>query len=180
MFNNRRIAFCNFCNIWYSQSPQSCSTFVFFNATFIHAAYLFTLLECLKYFNCNGMATIIHSLDPNKAHGQDMISICMLKKCGKPICKLLELIFQSCFKNGNFPSELKKANIVPVHQKSDKQNLKNHQTVSLLPICGNVFERLIYNNEYFIENDLISPKQSCFKPADSCTNYLIFITNEIY
>ena len=40
-----------------------------------------------------------------------------------------------------------------------------------------VFERL---SEYFIENDLISPNQSGFKPGDSCTNQLISITHEIY
>ena len=33
-------------------------------------------------FNCNDIATIIRSLDPNKAHGHDMISIRMLKICG--------------------------------------------------------------------------------------------------
>ena len=69
-----------------------------------------------------------------------------------------------------------------VHKKSDKQILKNYRSVSLLPICGKVFERLIYNSlfEYFIENDLISPNQSGFKPGDSCTNQLISITHEIY
>ena len=34
--------------------------------------------------------------------------------------------------------------------------------------------------EYFIQNDLISPCQSGFKPGDSCTNQLISITHEIY
>ena len=69
-----------------------------------------------------------------------------------------------------------------VHKKSDKQILKNYRSVSLLPICGKVFERLIYNSlfEYFIENDLISPNQSGFKPGGSCTNQLISITHEIY
>ena len=42
-------------------------------------------------FNCNDIATIIRSLAPKKAHNYDMISICMLKICGKPICKPLEL-----------------------------------------------------------------------------------------
>ena len=133
-------------------------------------------------FNCNDIATIIRSLDPNKAHGYDMISIRMLKICDKSICKPLELIFQSCIKHGKFPNEWKMANVVPVHKKSDKQILKNYRPVSLLPICGKVFERLIYNSlfEYFIENDLISPNQSGFKPGDSCTNQLISITHEIY
>ena len=67
-------------------------------------------------------------------------------------------------------------------KKSDKQILENYQPVSLLPICGKVFERLIYNSlfEYFIQSDLISPYQSGFKPGDSCTNQLISITHEIY
>ena len=32
----------------------------------------------------------------------------------------------------------------------------------------------------FIENELISPNQSGFKPGDSCTNQLLAITHEIY
>ena len=111
-----------------------------------------------------------------------MISIRMLKICDKSICKPLKLIFQSCIKHGKFPNEWKMANVVPVHKKSDKQILENYRPVSLLPICGKVFERLIYNSlfEYFIQNDLISPYQSGFKLGDSCTNQLISITHEIY
>ena len=73
-------------------------------------------------------------------------------------------------------------NVVPVHKKGDKQILNNCRPVSLLPICGKVFECLIYNSlfEYLIENDLISPNQSGFKTGDSCTNQLISITHEIH
>ena len=133
-------------------------------------------------FNRNNIATIIRSLDPSKAHGYDMISICMLKICEKSICKPLEIIFQSCIRHGKFPNEWKMANVVPVYKKSDKQILKNYRSVPLLFICGKVFERLIYNCllEYFIGNDLISPNQSGFKPGDSCTNQLTSITHEIY
>ena len=60
---------------------------------------------------CNGIAKIICSLDPNKARGRDMISICKLKICGKPFCKPLELIFQSCMKHGKFPNEWKIAKV---------------------------------------------------------------------
>ena len=111
-----------------------------------------------------------------------MISICMLKICDKSICKSLELIFESCIKHGKFANEWKMANVVPVHKKSDNQILKNYRPVSLLPSCGKVFERLIYNSpfEYFTENDLISPNRSGFKPGDSCANQLISIRHEIF
>ena len=72
-------------------------------------------------------------------------------------------------KQGKFPTEWKKANVAPVHKKGDKQILKNYRPVSLPPICGKIFERLIYSNffEYFIQNNLISQKQFDFKPGDS-------------
>ena len=106
----------------------------------------------------------------------------MLKLCGKSIYEPLDLIFQSYMKQGKFPTEWKKANVVPVHKKGGKQIVKNYRPVSLLPICRKIFECLIYDNlfEYFIENDLISQNQSGFKPGNSCINQLISITHEIY
>ena len=51
--------------------------------------------------------------------------------------------------------------------------------MSLLLICGNVSERLIFNKLFeFIENELSSSDQSGFKPGDSCINHLS-ITHEI-
>ena len=79
------------------------------------------------------------------SHGYNMISIRMLKICDKPICKPLELMFQSCIKHGKFPNEWKMADVVLAHKKSDKQILKNYRPVSLRPICIKVFEHLIYN-----------------------------------
>ena len=43
-----------------------------------------------------------------------MLSIRMLKLCGKSICEPLDLIFQSSIKHGEFPTEWKKPNVVPV------------------------------------------------------------------
>ena len=34
--------------------------------------------------------------------------------------------------------------------------------------------------KFFLENELISPNQSGFKPGDSCINQLLAITHEIY
>ena len=42
----------------------------------------------------------------------------------------------------------KKINVVPVHKKIDKQILTSYRPVSLLPISGKIFERLIYNSLY--------------------------------
>ena len=133
-------------------------------------------------FSIDDIAKILQNVDPNKAHGHDKISIRMLQLCGNSICKPLELILKQSMESGSFPSEWKKGNVVPIHKKDDKQCLSNYRPVSLLPICGKIFEKLIFNEmfKFFIENELISPNQSGLKPGDSCTNQLLAITHEMY
>ena len=102
---------------------------------------------------------IIQNLNPNKAHGHDNISIRMLKICSSSIYGPLELIFKEALSTGLFPSNWKIGNIAPIHKKGDKQILKNYRPVSLLPICGKIFERLIFNDlfNFLLENNLFSP-----------------------
>ena len=87
-----------------------------------------------------------------------MISIRMLKICGDSILKPLELIFKLCIENGKFPIKWKKANVVPAHKKNNKQRTENCGPISLLPVCGKILERIIYNKmfEFFSENELIN------------------------
>ena len=101
----------------------------------------------------------------------------MLKICGVSVCKHLETILRFCLDHGKFPEEWKKAIVVPVFKKGDKQCVKNYRPVSLLPICSKIFERIIYNNtyNYLIDNNLISQNQSGFKRGDSCINQLILL-----
>ena len=53
-------------------------------------------------FSIEDIKKIISRLDSNKAHGDDMISISMLKLCDKTICKPLNIIFKSCLTQGIF------------------------------------------------------------------------------
>ena len=73
---------------------------------------------------------------------------------------------------GSSPQNGKKNNVVPVFKKNNKQELKNYRPISLLPVSGKIFERLLYSSmfKFFTDNNLISQNQSGFKPGDSCTN----------
>ena len=106
----------------------------------------------------------------------------MLKLCGSSVFRPLQIIYKSCLDKGKSPQEWKKVNVVPVHKKNDKQLVKNYRPISLLPICGKIFERILYNSlfDFLNQNDFISPAQSGFKPGDSCINQLLSITHEIY
>ena len=76
----------------------------------------------------------------------------------------------------------KVANVTPIFKKGDKQLIKNYRPISLLPICGKMFEKIIFNNlySYLTTNSLITKKQSGFRPGDSTTNQLLYFVNEIH
>ena len=59
---------------------------------------------------------------------------------------------------------------------------RNYCPVSLLPIHGKIFERLIFNETFcfLLENNLISPSQSALKSGDSCIEQLLSITREMF
>ena len=76
----------------------------------------------------------------------------------------------------------KKANVAPVQKKKgNKESLKNCRPISLLPICSNIFERLIYNKmfTFFTENTLISSNQDLDLRTLVLTNYLLLPTKFI-
>ena len=128
----------------------------------------------------NDILTIIKTLDPNKAHGCHNISIKMIKICGQSLILPLKIIFKHSLKKGKFPKIWKKANVVPVHKKEDKMLVKNYRPISLLPIFGKMFERVIYNSlfNYFQSNILFTPFQSGFLPGDLCIAQLLSIIHE--
>ena len=92
------------------------------------------------------------------------------------------IIFETALETGNYPKSWKCGNIVPVHKKEEKNLVKNYRPISLLPIFGKVFEKILYNNlfSYLKENDLIVKNQSGFLPGDSCISQLLSITDDIY
>ena len=102
---------------------------------------------------------IIKALKVNKAHAHNEISIRMLKLCESAVTEPLYLIFKNYLSSNTFPDVWKKANVTPVHKKGDKRELKNYHPVSLLPICGKLFEILIFNALYsfFEDNKLLNP-----------------------
>ena len=63
----------------------------------------------LFQFTADDIKSAVNKLDPNRTHGHDMISICMIKLCGDSIYKSLQIIFKSCFKPGYFFSRMEKS-----------------------------------------------------------------------
>ena len=85
------------------------------------------------------------------------------------------MIFEKCLSEGTFPNFWKFANVQHVHKKDSRQIKSNYRPISLLPICGNILEKIVVDKLYaFLNtNDLISSDQFGFCPGDSTINQLI-------
>ena len=75
------------------------------------------------------------------------------------------------------------ANVLPIRKKESRQIKKNIcHLISLLPICGKIFEKILFDKIYnhLCDNELLSPNHSGLRPGDSTANQLIAITHQIH
>ena len=124
----------------------------------------------------------MRSLNYNKAHDYDDISIKLLKICDSSIVKPLLIIFRNRLQTATFPNNWKKSNVVHINKKGDKKLLQNYCPAWLLPVCSKIFERIFFSPMFgFLEeNNLLCPHQSGLRSSDSCQNQLLSIVHDIF
>ena len=99
---------------------------------------------------------IVRALNTNKAHGHHEMSVRIIKICDEAIAKPLSLTYYNCIEKDIFPDVWKKSNIVPVYKTGDKQILDNYRLISLLPICGEILEKNLFNSMNFLKKIIFS------------------------
>ena len=72
----------------------------------------------------------------------------MIKTCDISIVEPLCLIFEDCLRTGMYPCLWKKANIVPIHKKDSRMCKTNYRPISLLPVFGKLFDKIIFDSIY--------------------------------
>ena len=124
---------------------------------------------------------VLLSLDTSKATGPDLLNPRLLKEGANELASPLCILFNSSLQLGIFPNSWKIANVIPVHKKNEKNDVKNYRPISLLSIVGKVMERCVFKYVHNFLNDynLITDCQSGFRPGDSTINQLLNITNDL-
>ena len=128
------------------------------------------------------IVSLIRKLNPNKANGSDGISGQMLLLCDDSVVLPIRKIFGNILSTATYPDIWKFANVTPIFKKGDKQLIENYRPISHLPLCGKIFEKIIFNNHYkhLTSHHLITKNQFGFRPGDSTTNQLIGLVDEIH
>ena len=82
---------------------------------------------------------------------------------------------------GIFPEELKLGKVTPVFKKGDKQNFENYRPISILPVFGKIFEKVIYSRLYnfLLSHNVLSDCQFGFRKGHSTSHALHYSIGNI-
>ena len=117
-----------------------------------------------------------------KSSGFKEISSQCLRDALLAIIPQLCYIFKQCIKTGKFPNKWKIATIVPIFKGGNKEDVSNYRPVSLLPITGKIFEKIIhYQIVKFLENnEFLSNRQNGFRKERSTLDSIVNFTSDIF
>ena len=87
--------------------------------------------------------------------------------------KFISNNFNHCIDEGEFPYELKHADVIPVHKKKVKCVKENYRPVSILTNISKVYETLWYNQLYSYFDNILSPNQCDFRKGHSAKQCLL-------
>ena len=120
----------------------------------------------------------ISELHENKAVGPDGLSRKLLKYGASVLCKPLMTIINMSIRENVFPTELKRANVVPVHKKGDCLSVKNYRPVSILSSVSKIFEKCLVEQLSAYFDDIFSCCVSGYRSGCSCQSVLLrFVEN---
>ena len=131
-------------------------------------------------FECSSeeILKIIKEFESGKASD---ISLTVLKKCAIHISGHLSGFINNFMMSGEFPKILKVGKISPVFKKGDTQLFDNYRPISILPIFGKIFEKVIYNRFYsfFLSKSVIFKKQFGFRKHHSTMHAINYSIDKI-
>ena len=117
----------------------------------------------------------ICNLDTSKAYQKDNIPPKLLKD-NNDICSIvLSSDINRCIHNGNFPNNLKNADITPTFKKGDRLSKRNYRPVSILPTLSKVYEKILYRQIYEYCNRIFSKYLRGFRKHHSTQHCLLFM-----
>ena len=127
------------------------------------------------------ISKLISELEAKKATGPDGISAYLVKISCEVLAPMLTKIFNKCIKESIFPNLLKIAEIIPLHKGGEKTNSTNYRPISLLPIFGKLFEKVIAKRitNFFDKNNVITPHQYGFRRNHSTDLAVTEIHNKL-
>ena len=88
------------------------------------------------------------------------------------------LLYNYCIDKGEFPDDLKHADIVPIYKKNNKCEKENYRPVRILSSLSKIYEKLIYNQLYEYFDNIQFPSQCGFRKGYSAQHCLLVMIEQ--
>ena len=123
---------------------------------------------------------VMKSLKPKKSHGIDGITSEVLK-LGAEVLAVPSTYIINSIVTGKFPTDWKKAKVIPLHKKGLKTLLKNFRPVSLLPVSGMILEKIvaIQIEDFFEKNGFFGSFQFGFRKHKNTISELLTLFDSL-
>lgn len=120
----------------------------------------------------------ISQLSNKKSSGPDEVSNQILKISLPYIVESITYIFNLCISQNTFPTELKKAKVIPLPKSKQTDDINNYRPISLLPVLSKILERHVHTHlsKYLEQHNLIHELQSGFRRHHSCVSALTLLS----
>lgn len=123
---------------------------------------------------------IIHKTKRN-SNLNDILPIDFIKKCSDIIVEPLVECLNNEFQNGNFPTELKIARVVPIFKAGDTTTPANYRPISIVPDFSKILEQCIYNRlvSFANKHNIIAQNQFGFQEKSGTMSAAICLLDYI-
>lgn len=116
------------------------------------------------------------SINVKKGAGPDGVSPILIKECANELSLPLCIIFNKSLSEGVFPSEWKKALVVPIYKSGDRTLAESYRPISKLSIFAKIFESLMYDVIFAnVKNVIIKQQHGFYRGRSVTTNLMEYI-----
>ena len=169
--------FSNIGKLFTGQMKKSTQPISFYNAKIIDCDKTMFLTPT----NEHEISNLISNLKGKNTSGHDNISNCVIKDLKSCLLVPLTIIFNKSLTEGSFPSIMKAADVVPLHNSKSKLDKGNYRPISLLMTFSKLLEKIVYSCTYqFMEKTKqIYDGQFGFRRKHSCENAVQNLLSDI-
>lgn len=114
----------------------------------------------------------LRDMKHNRAPGEDAITTELLKAGGRTLRKRMCLLFNMILDQGYIPEDWRNAEIVLIHKKGSKKDIKNYRPISLLSHMYKVFTRIIQRRIQRIMDENQPREQAGFRKGYSTIDHI--------
>jgi hypothetical protein len=127
------------------------------------------------------VARHIDGLKSGASAGYDDISVELIKRVKRYICKPITHIINNSLRTGVFPNIYKQTIIAPIHKSGDPREVSNYRPISLVSNISKIYEKIIKKqlDEFIEQHGLIHKNQFGFRRGMATEDAIAKVTSAI-